>query len=232
MHTVMTTHLRKVAMIKKTIIAACASVALQANAAAPSVDLGLSTLGISISGSYQLMDSVVIRGQYNQLTFGSDFDESNINYDTDLKLSSFGLIADWYPLDNSGFRVSAGAYYNDNTLEGSGTPTSGTDFIIGDQAYTLDRLDAKVEFDNFAPYVGIGWTSNYSGEQGFIISADLGMLYQGSAKVSLDAYGTGTAIPGFNESLQKEVSRVEDELSKVNYSPLKERASNTKQPPE
>jgi len=207
-------------MIKKTMTAACACLPLLANAASPSVDVGISTLGIGITGSYQVMDSVVLRGQYNYFTIGSDFDESNITYDADLNLSSFGLIADWYPFVGTGFRVSAGAYYNDNNLEGAGTPKSGNDFIIGGQSYTLDSLNAEAEFDSFAPYLGVGWTSGTSIEKGFIFSADLGLLYQGSAKVALHASGTGTALPGFDESLQEEVSRVEDELSKFKVYPV------------
>ena len=47
-------------------------------------------------------------------------------------------------------------------------------------SYTLDRLDADVEFNSFAPYLGIGWASGTPGTAGFIFSADLGVLYQGS----------------------------------------------------
>lgn len=211
---------KELVMIKKTMIAACTALPLLANATTPSVEVGVSTLGVGITGSYRVMDSVVLRGQYNYFTISSDFDESNISYDADLDLSSFGLIADWYPVPGNGFRVSAGAYYNGNKLEGNGTPKSGNEFIIGGQRYTLDSLNAEADFNSFAPYLGIGWTSDTSTDTGFIFSADLGLLYQGSADVSLTASGNGTTLPGFAENLEAEARRVEDELSNLKVYPV------------
>ena len=219
-------------MIKKVMIAAISSLALQANAAGMTargismedvtVDASLSTLGLGISGSYPLMDNLAIRGQYNQFTYGSEFDDSDIKYDADLELSSFGIIADWFPISGSGFRVSAGAYYNGNSLDALGTPKSGTDFELGGVKYSLDSLKADVEFNSFAPYVGIGWTSGAVTDEGIVFSADLGAFFQGSADVTLNASGTDSVIndPDFNESLQKEVERLEDELSNLKIYPV------------
>lgn len=207
-------------MFKKTMMAAFVSLALQANAADTAVEVGMSTLGLGITGSYQVMDSMVLRGQYNHFTFGTDFEEDEIEYDADLELSSFGVLADWYMFDNSGFRLTAGAYYNGNALEGEGKPKAGNDFEIGGTLYTLDRLDADVEFNSFAPYLGIGWTSGSTGTAGFIFSADLGVLYQGSGDVSLKASGTGTLVPGFDDNLKEEEQKLEDELKNYKVYPV------------
>ncbi|WBA80888.1 hypothetical protein [Endozoicomonas sp. GU-1] len=207
-------------MFKKTMMAAFVSLALQANAADTAVEVGMSTLGAGITGSYRLMDSMVLRGQYNYFTFGTDFEEDEIEYDADLELSSFGVMADWYMFDNSGFRLTAGAYYNGNALEGEGKPKNGNNFEIGGTPYALDRLDADVEFNSFAPYLGMGWTSGSAGTAGFIFSADLGVLYQGSGDVSLKASGAATGLPGFNEDLKEEEQKLEDELSGYKVYPV------------
>lgn len=182
--------------------------------------VGISTLGVGISGSYDVSESLIVRAQANHFNYGTDFSGSEIKYDADLKLSSFGLIADWYP-GEGGFRVSAGAYYNGNKLEGKGKPKSGGDFIIGDTPYQLDRLDAEVEFNKFAPYLGVGWA--YGGgrsELGFSFAADLGVLFQGSAGVDLRGYGSGASAPGFNESLRSAEKNLEDELKNFKYYPV------------
>ena len=217
-------------MIKKVMIAAISTLALQANAAGLTargvslegitVDASVSTLGLGISGSYPLSDNVAIRGQYNQFTYGTEFDDSDINYDADLDLSSFGIIADWYVISGSGFRISAGAYYNGNSVDASGTPKAGNQFELGGELYTLDSLKADAEFDSFAPYLGIGWTSGSATESGLVFSADIGAFYQGSVDITMDASGTDIALPGFEEDLQKEVERLEDELKNLKIYPV------------
>lgn len=216
-------------MIKKVMIAAISTLALQANAAGITargvslegitVDASVSTLGLGISGSYPLTDSLAIRGQYNQFTYGTEFDDSDIKYDADLDLSSIGIIADWYVISGSGFRISAGAYYNNNTVDASGT---GAEFKLGNQTYTLDSLRADVEFDSFAPYLGIGWTSGSATEAGLVFSADIGAFYQGSADINMNATGSDSVIndPVFNENLQKEKERLEDELKNLKIYPV------------
>ena len=217
-------------MIKKVMIAAISTLALQANAAGLTargvslegitVDASVSTLGLGISGSYPLSDSVAIRGQYNQFTYGTEFDDSDINYDADLDLSSFGIIADWYVISGSGFRISAGAYYNGNSVDASGTPKAGNQFELGGELYTLDSLKADAEFDSFAPYLGIGWTSGSATESGLVFSADIGAFYQGSVDITMDPSGTDVGIPGFEENLQKEAERLEDELKNLKIYPV------------
>ncbi len=217
-------------MIKKVMIAAISTLALQANAAGITargvslegitVDASVSTLGLGISGSYPLTDSLAIRGQYNQFTYGTEFDDSDIKYDADLDLSSIGIIADWYVISGSGFRISAGAYYNNNTVDASGTPKAGNQFDLGGTLYTLDSLKADVEFDSFAPYLGIGWTSGSATEAGLVFSADIGAFYQGSADITMNAAGQGLGESGFEEDLQKEVERLEDELKNLKIYPV------------
>ena len=217
-------------MIKKVMIAAISTLALQANAAGITargvslegitVDASVSTLGLGISGSYPLTDSLAIRGQYNQFTYGTEFDDSDIKYDADLDLSSIGIIADWYVISGSGFRISAGAYYNNNTVDASGTPKAGNQFDLGGTLYSLDSLKADVEFDSFAPYLGIGWTSGSATEAGLVFSADIGAFYQGSADITMNAAGQGLGESGFEEDLQKEVERLEDELKNLKIYPV------------
>ncbi len=184
------------------------------------VSVGASTLGAGVSVDWPVNDEFSLRAQGNSFKYGADFNKDEIKYDADLKLSSYGLLADWYVFDDSGFRVTFGAFYNGNKITGTGSPRSGTDFVVDGTAYTLDTLDAEIKFDNFAPYVGMGWASNPVSEEGFGISADLGVLYQGSPSVEFKASGTGISVPGFEDSLSAESKRVEDKLNSFQWYPV------------
>ena len=123
-------------------------------------------------------------------------------------------------ISGSGFRISAGAYYNGNSVDASGTPKAGNQFELGGELYTLDSLKADAEFDSFAPYLGIGWTSGSATESGLVFSADIGAFYQGSVDITMDPSGTDVGIPGFEENLQKEAERLEDELKNLKIYPV------------
>lgn len=185
-----------------------------------SVDAGVSTLGGSLALSWQALETVNLRLQGNSFKYEADFDESEIKYAADLKLNSYGLLADWYAFDNSGFRITVGAYHNRNKLAAIGKPKSGNEFELGGIKYSLDKLDADITFDTFAPYIGIGWSSSAIDEKGFGITADLGALNQGAAEIEYSASGTGTSLPGFDESLAAEARKVEDKLESYQWYPV------------
>lgn len=141
------------------------------------VGLKVGTLGVGVDVSTPINNSFALRVNINGATYSHSASEEDIDYDADLKFANAGVLVDYFPFESVGFHLSAGAYYNANKIEAQGQPTAGT-FTIDDmdyQASEIGSLDAKLDFDKFAPYVGLGW-GNDSRSEGFGFSLDLGML--------------------------------------------------------
>ncbi|HEX4964075.1 MAG TPA: hypothetical protein VF173_24835 [Thermoanaerobaculia bacterium] len=112
---------------------------------------------------------------------------SGIVYDATAHLRTATALLDFHP-GGRGFRLSAGAVYNDTYIDGSSlTPSSGFYDIGGVQvpAGLVGTLDGRIKFDPVVPYVGLGW-GNAVGPGGRVrFAADLGAVFQGKGKVTL-----------------------------------------------
>lgn len=203
--------------------------------AATAMDLAvgpkISSLGLGLELSTRLTDRLNARLGVNAFDYSDSTTEDGIDYDADLELRSLAALVDWHPT-GGGLRVSAGLLLNGNelTLEASGQDT----YDIGDETYEGNlALDASTDLDNLAPYLGIGWGSAPAAEKGgWSFSIDVGVAYQGSPGIDLDASGTtvtrlsdGTRIdvgsdPTFQADLQREEDNLEDEIDDFELYPV------------
>lgn len=162
------------------------------------------------------------RAGFNAFDYEFNQVDGDISYDYNLELNTVSALLDWHPF-GGGFRLSAGAIVNGNQISGTATPNFDS-FNIGGTTYTAEdvgRLDAKVDFNNVAPYFGIGW-GNAAGKysKGFSLSADLGVLFQGDPNVSLKASGTVATQPQFEDDIAREEQELQDELSGFTMYPV------------
>ncbi|TCS37399.1 hypothetical protein EDC30_104202 [Paucimonas lemoignei] len=172
--------------------------ALAANAAhAVGVTGELGTTGVGVHFSVPLTSSINARIGANVLNYSFDGSTSNVDYDFKLKLRTVDALLDWFPTANQ-FRLTAGVIYNGNKVDAVGLPTAGTYTLNGNvyNAATAGTLNGRIDFRNFAPYVGIGWGNAASRTRGWSLSSDLGAFYQGKARTSLSLNGcsAGPAI--------------------------------------
>jgi len=157
------------------------------------VGLKVGTLGLGVDISRPITDKLNIRLNLNGASYSDTQCESDIEYDYDLTLASVGLLLDYYPMGNE-FRVSAGAYYNANEFELTGQPANGA-YNINGTTYTatqIGSLTGMVDFDELAPYIGIGW-GNSTKKAGWGFSVDAGIIYHGDPNVELTPT-CGTAV--------------------------------------
>ncbi len=158
--------------------------AAQAQEKSPfSVGFGAGTLGLSGEVGYR-MQEVGVRAGFNTFTYSRFETRNTINFDQSVKLLSYDVLADWYPMGN-GFRVTGGALINRNTIEMKGTTSSAT---IGSTSYSAaDVASLRGEITNnlINPYLGVGYVQSLGG--GLELSLDLGAAYQGSSKVTLSS---------------------------------------------
>jgi len=190
-----------------------------------SIGADIGTTGIGITGVKKLKgyeDKWGVRVGYHQYSKSFNTTDNKADYDFDLELQDFQLMADYHPW-NTSFKVTFGALYNGIELDGKITPKGGT-ITIDDTPYTTDELGGvktKVEFaNNIAPYIGIGWdTSFYKPKNSWGFTFNLGVAYSGSAKVSYSAdYGTVEKYI-IDEKLEVEKKSLQDDLDKYKYIP-------------
>ncbi|MDH3394386.1 MAG: hypothetical protein OEL66_10290 [Desulfobulbaceae bacterium] len=194
-----------------------------AHAAEPTLAIGpqISTMGLGIVGIAKINTDLSARLSAQTFSYDISGVESGVDYDADLKLMS-GLIAgDWFPAKGN-FRITAGALINGNELEMTGKATGGT-YTIGDTTYTaaeVGNLDGTVEFNNLAPYLGIGWGNPFNNQSNWSFSYDIGVVFQGSPDVSYNVNGTLANNAAFRAELEKERQELENELDEYQYYPV------------
>jgi len=182
------------------------------------------TLGYGIELSNSSSGSFGIRLGADTYTRKWSGTQSSIDYDMKLKLQTASIVSDWYPFRNN-FRMSLGLMYDGNKLTLTGKPTGGNYTINGViyQASEVATLDAQVDFKKIAPYFGIGYGRPIGRGLSFI--ADLGVLYQGSPKSTINVT-CGSAIQGtatctqLQNNATAEQTKLDDSLRSYKYYPV------------
>ncbi len=179
------------------------------------VDAGTTGIGITAVKKLDLSnDKWGVRIGYHQYSLSYDTTSDNTNYNFDLDLQDFQLMADYHPFRNS-FKITFGALYNGTDLKGKIEPNN-TTIVIDGTTYSTSQLgyvDTEVDFDNsIAPYLGIGWdTSFYKPNNSWGFTFDIGIAYTGSATVSYTPH-YGTAIDDATKA------EIEDSLERARIS--------------
>jgi hypothetical protein len=181
------------------------------------------TLGYGIEGTTGLADNVNLRFGYNGLSgdLFRDYDYTmngtTATFSAKASLETVSLLADWHAFGGA-FRFSGGLMYDNNKFEGS-APLGYYNIGSGASTYYVG-LDATVEGSrNVAPYFGVGWGNGVSKDRHWILSADLGVLFQGTPKVTLTPTGSGAALVSPND-IAIEESNLEDELKSYKFYPV------------
>ncbi len=170
--------------------------------------LRVGTPGVGLELTKRISNQFNARLGYNMFSysFEDEVPENDYRYEADANISTMNILADWHP-GGGGFRVSAGGFLNLNTIDATAFPIK--TYNIGGLTYTpedLGQVDVDVEFDTFAPYIGIGFGNPVAQGKKWGFVTDLGVFYQNSGKVTMKA----------TEMLQPtedQASDVEDDLS-------------------
>ena len=196
------------------IVMLASALSFSAEAAGLAVGARASTLGLGVDLTTAFTSFLNGRAGFNYFTYSDTRTESDVRYDADLKLQSLSAMLDWHPFAG-GFRITAGALVNDNRLDMTAKPAAS--FTIGNNTYAPNQvgvLSAKVDFDDLAPYLGIGWGNAVAQDQGFSFALDVGVLFQGSPKAKLAAVGGALANdPAFLADLRREEQNLNNDLN-------------------
>ncbi|NHA15704.1 hypothetical protein [Thioalkalivibrio sp. XN279] len=172
------------------------------------------TTGLGLEGTFRMSEAFNLRGGFYAFDYSTDIEENGIQYDGDLELSNLGLFADWHPFTGA-FRVSVGGVQSGNAFGGS----ADGELDVGDNTY-LAQLQADVDWDGFAPYLGIGW-GNAVGSAGWSFSFDLGVMFTGEPTVSLTGTVDDPLLQAeFEDDLAREEEALRGELEDAKYYPV------------
>ena len=171
-----------------------------------------STLGLGGEFTTNVVSNINARVGLNALDVDFDDEEiEDVEFDLGIDLSSFTAIADWYVFNGS-FRLSGGIISMDNEVELEARGLSDETVEIGDEEYTWDDvgvLYGKIESDEVAPYVGIGWGNPLTADRRWGFTCDFGVAFTDAPDVTIDARG-GIEPEGFDKELAKLQADIED----------------------
>jgi hypothetical protein len=208
-------------MIFRTLAAAAAvAVVMPAHAQSGGFYAGVTggTLGIGPELGFR-SSNFGVRGNASFLGVSREIESDGVNYDGDLRLRSFGAMADLYP-GGGGFRISAGARINRNRIELKATPTGTVE--IGNVEYLATQvgvLNGEIRANKLAPVLTIGWAGGPS--RGFKFGIDAGAMFQGSPEVTkLQVTGPLATNTAFQQQLAIERAEVEDDIDRFKVYPV------------
>lgn len=183
-----------------------------------SVALGFGTLGANAQLAFDGSDRWGVRVEGNYFGFSRGVTGDNVAYDGKLRLLTLGALIDVYPFD-SGFRLSAGGYFNRNRIVLDARPTGNVE--IGGTIYTpaqLGELRGRASYPSAAPYLGLGFSGNRGGT-GLAFVADAGVLYQRGSHVTMTASGPIASNAAFQADLEEERRAIKDDIDNFRFYP-------------
>ena len=151
----------------------------------------VSTLGMELGAARVIaprFNGKLGLGLFSYGKSGETEGDDPIAYDADLKLFSVSALVDYQPFENW-FRLSGGLLYNANKVDGTGKVVE--TYEIDARRYTPDDIGIftmKAEpSTKLEPYIGIGVGNPVAANKRWGFLCDIGVLYQGSPEVTLEA---------------------------------------------
>ena len=181
------------------------------------------TTGVGGDVGWSVAPTLSARIGYSALNFNKGVDSGDVHYDGKVKLSNLSGLLDWGVLGP--MRLTGGLILNDNRYDVNGQPSNGTFTINGNtyQASQVGAVNGTVKSGRpVAPYLGIGYGN--VGGAGVNFYFDLGVMFQGSPKATLNAScGAGLSAAQCSQlqnDTAEESRRLEDKLSRYKYFPV------------
>jgi hypothetical protein len=208
-------------------LALCGFFATASNAAEVGVYVNGGTTGFGLGVAGKMSES--LGGRLGFDTWKRTITQSNSdgNYNGDLKLQTVGLFGDWYPFAGA-FRTTLGLVANGNKVTLTATPSAGAKYTFNGIQYDATNVGSfagEVKFNSTAPYLGIGWGNPVAKAKTWGFVSDIGVLFQGSPKVTSTVTCSQAAITaGVCTTLQNDVAagatKLENDMKNYKYYPV------------
>ena len=192
-----------------------------ASASDVSVGLQVGTLGVGVIAEMYIAKDIDARIGVNGYNYNYNTTSNGVAYSGHLKLQNAEFLADWHPWSGD-FRLTGGLLYNNNKFNLTGNPSSGS-YTFNGNTYTaaqVGSVNANIEFNQVAPYVGFGWGDN-SQSAGIHFTSDIGVAYQGSPKATITATGAANDAQ-LASDVQAAQSKLQSDLNNFRWYPVVE----------
>jgi hypothetical protein len=174
-----------------------------------SVALGpkLGTQGIGVELRAPLAENFFGRISGNYFKMKKEYGNSDLKLNGEFTLLSVPIMLDWHPIDDSGFRLSAGVAYNGNQLKATAKPMRNT--VMGGKNFTpaeLGTITTKLTLGSaIAGIVSVGYDNSFKNNSPWSFNCEAGAMYTGNPKLSISSTGTGGAIAA--QHIKKDAER-------------------------
>jgi hypothetical protein len=215
-----------------------------ASAAGQSSDLprfglgvSLSSLGVGIQAATAVTHSSNIRAGFNFFNYSDDFSKDGINYSAKLKLRSAQLTFDQYI--KGGFHISPGVLlYDGNAGSANAAVPAGQTFSLSNTTYYSSQSNpisgaGSLALNKAAPMILVGFGNMLPRNQRhFGLNFDLGVVFQGTPKATLNLGGSACLIsaqvgclnagtdPTVQANVQAEQTKLNNSLNPFKYYPV------------
>jgi len=147
---------------------------------------------------------------------GEEEDDENISIK--LKLQTIPMLLDWHPRAGN-FRTSIGFMLNNNKISLNAQPGDQLDF--NDVDYRVDSFSLDLSFNQFAPYLGIGYGNAAKEGRRFVFAFDLGVMFHGTPKVTAKAIASNPAQQSaLDRDLEIEITDLRDDVKPFKFYPV------------
>ena len=152
-----------------------------------------------------MTEKITLRGRFQALPFKlEDLTNLTLNgkptiIDANVKINNISVLADWYPFQNSSFKLIGGVSYflnnevsSDILVNETVNLGEGGEFVFTPE--DLGRIGVDVEWNKIAPFIGLGFGRAVPNKV-VALSVEAGAFYVGEPKVGMTADGllAGTA---------------------------------------
>ena len=207
------------------VVALCGVFATAAQAEGVAVYINGGTTGFGLGLAGNLSESVTGRIGFNTWSKSVTQNDTDGNYNLDLKLQTINLLADWYPFSGT-FRTTLGLISNGNKATVTATPSAGGTYEFNGHTYDSTQFGSytgEMKFNSTAPYLGVGWGNPVARDKTWGFVMDLGVMFQGSPKVTSTATCGALTVPEcqtFQDDVAASTATLESDTSDFKYWPV------------
>ena len=158
-------------------------------------DINVGTQGLGLSLGYEFNQYIKMRLRGAYLSYVYEDTWSDVDGEFDFDGNNAGIIFDYHPFGGE-FHLSAGLNFSNFKFKAKGSMQhnrDGASYKFGDYHFVVKGNSASVEamydWNNFQPYLGIGWSTDGDGDRSFYVTFDMGVNIIGKGNFSINSTG-------------------------------------------
>lgn len=181
------------------------------------INLGTQGAGISIGYEFNKYFKMRMRGAYLAADYDDEWDhdvEGKFEFDG----NNAGILFDYHPFGGV-FHLTAGLNFSKMELTAKGRLQhnyAGKSYELGGYTFYAEgneaSVDAKYDWNDLQPYLGIGWSTDGDGDSSLYFTMDIGVNFIGKGKFSISGMNgvmikdpNGNLIDATNQILEDAV---------------------------